>query len=165
VPIDDEHHWLYYVHYDTEIEASAAERARLESTFGHDLIDPENEWRSRGNLDNLHLLDRGRQMHDNYTGIRGIAAQDVAMLQSMGPIVDRSLEHIGGEDILIIRFRRYLLDLVRRFMAGEEAPCLDGKVSYPDIDSRMVIVPTGTSIEEVLAHRECQWGDVTEDNI
>lgn len=161
VPIDDEHHWLYYVHYDPEIEATPKERARLETTFGHDLIDPENEWRSRGNLDNLHLLDRDRQKHDNYTGIRGIAAQDVAMLQSMGPIVDRSLEHIGGEDILIIRFRRYLLDLVRRFMAGEEAPCLDGTVSYPDIDSRMVIVPTGTFAEDVLAHREWKWGEVS----
>ena len=36
-----------------------------------------------------------------------------------------------------------------------------GKVSFPDIDSRMVIVPKGTTSEEVLDHREWEWGDIT----
>lgn len=163
VPIDDEHHWLYYVHYDPDIEADASERERLEYTFGHDLIDPENDYRSRGNLENMHLLDRERQKTASYSGIRGIAAQDVAMLQSMGPIVDRSLENIGAEDILISRLRGYLLRLVRGFMKGEKLPALDGQVSFPDIDSRMVIVPSGTTPQDVLAHREWKWGDIADE--
>ena len=159
VPIDDEHHWLYYVHYDPDTPADEEERRTLEYNFGHDLIDPENDYRSRGNLENMHLLDRERQKHENFTGIRGIAAQDVAILQSMGPIVDRSLEHIGSRDVLVVHLRRYLLEMIRKQMAGETLPALDGKILFPDIDSRMVIVPTEMSPDDVLAHREWNWGE------
>ena len=162
VPIDDEHHWLYYVHYDPEIAATEQERQTLEYEFGHDLIEPENEYRSRGNLANMHLLDRDRQKRKNYTGIRGIAAQDVAILQSMGPIVDRTKEHIGSKDILAVHLRRYLLDLLRRSMAGEQPPGLDSEFSHADIDSRMVIAPSDTKLPEVLDHREWKWGDVAD---
>ncbi len=165
VPIDDEHHWLYYVHYDPEVDFTAEDRARLEYHFGHDLIDPEDDYRSRGSLANLHLLDRNRQKSENYTGIRGIAAQDIAMLQSMGPIVDRSLENIGSRDLLVARLRRYLLKLVRAFMAGAPPPGLDGTVSFADIDSRMVIVPAGAGLAEILEHREWTWGEVDEGDI
>ena len=162
VPIDDEHHWLYYVHYDPEIEADEKERQTLEYEFGHDLIDPDNEYRSRGNLANMHLLDRDRQKRQNYTGIRGIAAQDVAILQSMGPIVDRTKEHIGSKDILAVHLRRYLLDLLRRSEAGERLPGLDNEFSHADIDSRMVIAPSDTKLSEVLDHREWKWGEVAD---
>ena len=160
VPIADEHHWLYYVHYDPEVHPSAGDRERLETAFGHDLIDPKDDYRSRDNLANLHLIDRGRQKTENYTGIRGIVAQDVAMLQSMGPILDRSLENIGSKDILVVRLRRYMLKLVRQFMANGELPALDGTVSFADIDSRMVIVPSGMPLPEILEHREWTWGEV-----
>jgi phenylpropionate dioxygenase-like ring-hydroxylating dioxygenase large terminal subunit len=164
VPIDDEHHWLYYVHYDPDVAANEEERRKLEFEFGHDLIDPADDYRSRANLANMHFLDRERQKRENFSGIRGIAAQDIAMLQSMGPIVDRSLEQPGSRDILVLRLRRYLLDLVRRSMAGESLPGLDGTVSFPDIDSRMVIVPTGTTFQDILAHREWKWGEASLEN-
>ena len=34
VPIDDEHHWLYYVHYDPDTPADEEERRTLEYNFG-----------------------------------------------------------------------------------------------------------------------------------
>ncbi len=161
VPIDDEHHWLYYVHYDPEIVPGPDERGRLEQIFGHDLIDPENDYRSRANLGNKHLFDRQRQVRENFTGIRGIAAQDIAITQSMGPIVDRSLEHVMSKDILVVQLRRYLLKLLRSYQAGKAPPGMRGEFDYADIDSRMVIVPTGTSFKDILKHREWTWGDVT----
>jgi phenylpropionate dioxygenase-like ring-hydroxylating dioxygenase large terminal subunit len=159
VPIDDEHHWLYYVHYDPEIDPGPDERKRLEQVFGHDLIDPSDDYRSRANVGNMHFLDRDRQRRENFSGIRGIAAQDVAVTQSMGAIVDRSRENVASGDVLVIQLRRYLLKLVRRFMAGEGLPGLRGEFSYPDIDSRMVIAATGTSFAEILAHRDWAWGE------
>ena len=162
VPIDDENHWLYYVHYDHEIEPTPDERERLDEAFGHDLIDPDNDYRSRATLANMHLIDRDRQKSENYSGIRGIAAQDVAMLQSMGPIVDRSLEHVGSKDILVTRLRRYMLAFVRGYMDGQEPPALDGSYPFAEIDSRMVIVPTETTLPEVLAHREWKWGEIAD---
>ena len=79
--------------------------------------------------------------------------------KALGPIVDRSLEQIGSRDVLVMHLRRYLLDLVRRQMAGEALPALDGTIVFPDIDSRMIIVPADTSVDEVLAHREWTWGE------
>ena len=162
VPIDDHSHWLYYVHYDSEIDPDAEEKQRLEQAFGHDLIDPENDYRSRGNQANLHLLDRERQKHENFTGIRGVAAQDIAITQSMGAIVDRSREHLTSGDILVIQLRNYLLKTVREHMAGKPAPGQDGGFSYPDIDSRMQIVPSTMALSEILDHPEWKWGDITE---
>lgn len=160
VPIDDHSHWLYYVHYDPEINPGPDERSNLGRTFGHDLIDPDNDYKSRGNRKNMHLLDRGRQRTENFTGIRGIAAQDVAISQSMGTIVDRSRENLTSGDVLVMQLRSYLLKIVREHMSGKEAAGLAGGFSYPDIDSRMVIVPSDTPLPEILDHPEWKWGEV-----
>jgi hypothetical protein len=60
----------------------------------------------------------------------------------------------------VLQLRRYLLKVIRRFMSGEEPPRLADGASYTNIDTRMVIVPTSTSFEDILAHREWTWGDV-----
>ncbi len=159
VPRDDESHWLYYIHFDPELVGGPDERRALEETYGHDLIDPENDYRSRASLENLHFVDRELQRTESFSGIRGIAAQDIAVLESMGPIIDRTREHVGSKDYLVIRLRKYLLDLLDRQDAGDPLPGLNGEVAR-DIDSRMVIVPTSTSFEEVLGRREWTWGDV-----
>jgi phenylpropionate dioxygenase-like ring-hydroxylating dioxygenase large terminal subunit len=160
VPIDDESHWLYYVHYDPEVPPGPDERRRLGEVFGHDLIDPADNWHSRGNLKNLHLLDRQQQKTSTYSGIRGIAAQDVALLESMGPLVDRTRQMLGSEDVIIAQLRRYLLKTVKEFMNGKGVPALDGRQSFADIDSRSIIVPLETSAQDVLKHREWRWGEI-----
>jgi phthalate 4,5-dioxygenase len=161
VPIDDASHWLYYVHYDPEVPPGPYERQRLGEVFGHDLIDPSNNWRSRANLQNMHFIDRNAQKHTSYSGIRGIAAQDVALLESMGPIVDRTRQVLGSEDVIITQLRRYLLRAVREFMDGKNPPALDGRRSFADIDSRSIIVPRETTAHDVLNHREWKWGEIT----
>jgi len=55
----------------------------------------------------------------DYTGIRGIPNQDMAMWETMGPIADRSRERLGASDIAIVQFRRVMVDAVRRFANGE----------------------------------------------
>ena len=42
----------------------------------------------------------------NFTGIRGIPNQDIAMWETMGPIADRSRERLGASDLAIVEFRR-----------------------------------------------------------
>jgi len=44
-----------------------------------------------------------RRVH--FTGITGIPCQDMAMWESMGPIVDRSKDHPGASDITLFRCR------------------------------------------------------------
>jgi phenylpropionate dioxygenase-like ring-hydroxylating dioxygenase large terminal subunit len=62
------------------------------------------------NLRNDFLIDREAQRNwESYTGIRGIRQQDMAMTETMGPIMNRSREHLGTTDALIIRTRRKLI--------------------------------------------------------
>jgi len=158
VPGDDQNHWAYYVHYDPEAPNDPEERDRIAKAFGHDMIDPQNEWRPRGNRQNMYFLDRERQKHSNFSGINGIAIQDLAVTESMGPIVDRSREHLGMGDILVVRLRRYLLKLARQIEANSSPELFEGK-EYAGIDTRMVIAPTSTTYEDVLKHREWAWGE------
>jgi hypothetical protein len=74
------------------------------------------------NRHNDYLIDRGMQKTVNYTGIRGISEQDMAMTQSMGPIYDRSQEHLGTSDVAVIAMRRLLLRLAARVQDGGAGP-------------------------------------------
>jgi phthalate 4,5-dioxygenase oxygenase subunit len=57
----------------------------------------------------------------NFTGIKGIPNQDIAMWESMGPIADRSLERVGHSDIAVVAFRRLMVEAARDFAAGGAA--------------------------------------------
>lgn len=48
----------------------------------------------------------------SFTGIPGIHAQDQAITESMGPIVDPAFEHLGHANQMIIQTRRRLAQAV-----------------------------------------------------
>ena len=54
------------------------------------------------------------------TGIHGFAAQDQALQESMGPIVDRTRERLGTSDTAIIAMRRLLLQEIRDLQDARE---------------------------------------------
>ena len=60
------------------------------------------------------------QKNENYTGIIGIWAQDAAMTESPGPIVERSQERLGTSDTAITKMHRLLIDGTRSSERGEE---------------------------------------------
>jgi phthalate 4,5-dioxygenase oxygenase subunit len=57
----------------------------------------------------------------DFTGIRGIPNQDIAMWETMGAIADRTKERLGASDLAVVEFRRLMVDAARRFAAGEPA--------------------------------------------
>ncbi|MBV9582119.1 MAG: aromatic ring-hydroxylating dioxygenase subunit alpha, partial [Chloroflexi bacterium] len=66
-------------------------------------------WRPLANRDNDYQLDRERQRTHRFFGVPGISGQDAAVQESMGPIADRSNEHLGSSDSAVIRVRRLWL--------------------------------------------------------
>ena len=60
------------------------------------------------------------QKNVNFTGIKGIPNQDVAVQESMGPIADRSREMLGTSDKAIIAYRQLLLDMAKDLQNGQE---------------------------------------------
>jgi len=105
-------------------EAPVPEDERLEigTGNGRDAVDFDNGFRSFRNPRNNWLIDRDVQKRENYTGIPGINAQDRAVQESMGPIVNRSREHLGPADRAIIVARQLLAGAVRSVQEGKDPP-------------------------------------------
>ena len=60
-----------------------------------------DRWRLKANLDNDYLIDRAIQEGGTYSGIQGLVAQDQAVTESMGDVVDRAREHLAPSDRMI----------------------------------------------------------------
>jgi phthalate 4,5-dioxygenase len=73
----------------------------------------ENRWRQ----------DRA-SMKESFTGLRSPAPEDCAVELSMGPILDRSKEHLVPADVAVIRARRLLLKSLRTVREGGHLPGL-----------------------------------------
>jgi phthalate 4,5-dioxygenase len=70
------------------------------------------------------MIDREIQRTVNYTGMLGNRIQDAAVTESMGPIYDRTKEHLGTSDLAIIFFRKQLIRMALDLAKGIEHPML-----------------------------------------
>jgi phthalate 4,5-dioxygenase oxygenase subunit len=114
VPIDDEHCWVYYIHFDPY---APVDRSVVDKWFNwSSLLEPG--YRKRGNAGNLYLQDRELMRTSNYSGIPNVILQDLAINETQGPIYDRTTEHLGTSDVAVIALRRRMLQAVRSFMEG-----------------------------------------------
>ncbi len=75
-------------------------------------------WRLRASEENDWMINRGLQKTESYTGIDTVHLQDQAVTESMGPVVDRSLEHLVASDRMILAVRRSLLHALEAHGAG-----------------------------------------------
>jgi nitrite reductase/ring-hydroxylating ferredoxin subunit len=140
VPVDDEHvmFWSLAVP-STRMGAGATGGATALSqgaqaaaaagglAGGHGFLPDTTDWLGRFRLTqnqaNDYLIDRQAQRaNTSYTGIAGIHQQDQAITESMGPIYDRSQEHLGTSDAMVIRTRRRAILAARALREGGEVP-------------------------------------------
>jgi phthalate 4,5-dioxygenase len=115
VPVDDENTMFWHVRanlerpYTPEEEQIHLKAAGLLPGVGVD--GNFNRTASRGNR---WLQDRDEmRFGDRLSGMEGTINEDHAVQESMGPIVDRTNEHLGTSDQAVIRFRRLMLDATR----------------------------------------------------
>jgi phenylpropionate dioxygenase-like ring-hydroxylating dioxygenase large terminal subunit len=117
VPMDDGNTMVF--NWEYSLAGPLTEEDRLERFLGNGPLDvDQTTFRSRRNRQNGYGLDRQVQRTETFTGIDGVNIQDRAIQESMGPIVDRSQEHLGPADRPIIQARRLLLQAVRTVQEG-----------------------------------------------
>lgn len=125
VPIDDHHTMFYYFKYRYETPISAQERKDHEAwsgfRMGIDIVD-DRDYRKVQSRANGWLQDRERMRAGSWTGISGVNMEDLAVEESMGPIFDRTKEHLGTSDVAVIRMRRLLIDSARALAERGEPP-------------------------------------------
>ncbi len=144
VPIDDTHTMFVSLSW----KGLPAERAVLSNSrvlpgskltmdFVPNTTDWHGRWRLAGNQRNDWLIDRELQKNGGiYTGIVGIQAQDQAVTESMGPIIDHDFEHLGPSDRMITRTRRRLLRAARALRKdGAVPPGVDDPDIYAEVRS------------------------------
>jgi phthalate 4,5-dioxygenase oxygenase subunit len=118
IPRDDHSTWswdIQFSHYKPIDAVGQSQRRGL-------VVD--SNLRKLRNIDNDYEQDRSLMIDANYSGIRGIANQDHAVTETMGPVVDRSREHLGTSDLPIIQMRRMLLEQVKGIKQNEDLPGL-----------------------------------------
>ena len=106
------------------------------------------DYRKLRNIRNNYLQDRQLQKTFNFTGIEEFLNQDACATESMGPIVDRTKEHLGVSDSYVIQVRRFLLKAVRDLQAGKQPPGLvydSGKADFSRIRCDVAYLPSGVS--------------------
>jgi phthalate 4,5-dioxygenase len=125
VPMDDENCMVYNLVYSFGDDVlTQSERERLERQRGRGPGEVTADYRKVRNITNDWMIDRQVQKTETFTGIDGINTQDHAIQESMGPIVDRTQEHLGSTDKAVIAARRVLLDAIKTQQQGGEPPGL-----------------------------------------
>jgi hypothetical protein len=97
-------------------------------------------------LQNDYLIDRELQARNKgiggYTGIVNGRLQDAAVTETMGPIYDRSHEHLGTTDQFIISARRRMIKLARALEHGVVPPGVDEPQIYRQRSGEMILPRT-----------------------
>jgi phthalate 4,5-dioxygenase len=108
-----------------------------------------SNFRKLRNQGNDWMIDRGVQKTETFTGIEGINTQDHAVQESMGPITDRTKEHLGPADKSIIAVRRVLTEAVKAVEKGGNPQGID------DIEHRpySAILGPGETLRGWLKHQ------------
>ena len=120
VPRDDTSAWVWTMSWNPELPLAEEEwEAIRNETFVHAKVEPVT-FRPIRNRNNDYMINRAEQKTTSMTGIHGFASQDQAVLESMGPIVDRTRERLGTSDTGIIAMRRLLLQEIRALQQGEQ---------------------------------------------
>jgi phenylpropionate dioxygenase-like ring-hydroxylating dioxygenase large terminal subunit len=118
-----------------------------------DTTDWLGKWRLSQNMANDYLIDREAQTSGaNFTGISGIHQQDQAVTESMGAVYDRSHEHLGTSDSMIIRTRRRVLSAAKALRdLGQLPPGVDRPEAYRT-RSGSIILPAGADWQQATRH-------------
>jgi phenylpropionate dioxygenase-like ring-hydroxylating dioxygenase large terminal subunit len=139
VPADDTHCWRYDIGFRRDRAVRDDEVHRRKQIL--------SDYTRIRNPRNNYLQDRQMQKTVNFTGIEDFLNHDGCATESMGPIFDRSKEHLGVSDKAVIAVRKFLLNSVKGFQDGKEPPHVlrDAQRNwFPHIDCFAYLLPQKT---------------------
>jgi nitrite reductase/ring-hydroxylating ferredoxin subunit len=153
VPIDDDHtmYWGMVISFVADSGGARTGAAPRQQDSG--LLPNTTDWlgrfRLRQNAANDYEIDRERQSSGlSYTGLANVPLEDQAVTESMGAIYDRSHEHLGTSDAMVIRTRRRLVNAAKALrQEGTIPPGVDNPEVYR-IRSGGIILPRSADWQE-----------------
>ncbi|MCL2396190.1 MAG: hypothetical protein FWC87_16080, partial [Acidimicrobiaceae bacterium] len=149
VPIDDEHCWRYGLatqpRYNPDnlggppyagLEQwpySNTVRTRTNTGFRSGSAVVQRQWTAENDYQIDRSIQADRSSRGSFSGVAEFNSQDLMVTESMGPIYDRSKEHLGTTDVAIIRMRSMLINAARDLAAGKQPPAVSAEHDYKSI--------------------------------
>ena len=150
VPVDDADCLVFSIDYHPRRALTPEERQGADAGRGIHVTLAEGSFMPVANRRNAYLIDRVAQKERRtFSGVLGVGEQDAAIQESMGPIVDRSREHLSSTDRGIVMTRRRLLEAARAHGEGEDPPGLDPAVQR--VRAVSLVAPRAMPLEKLLA--------------
>jgi phenylpropionate dioxygenase-like ring-hydroxylating dioxygenase large terminal subunit len=121
-PVDDTHHLLFFGTIGPTPH-SAVPLDQIKMQDPDYAPDPADYAGLRGDRWNAWGQDRALMREGHFTGFgRSLLEEDVAIQTSMGPILDRTKEHLSSSDVAVAQLRRMLLDALAAAHTGALPP-------------------------------------------
>jgi len=158
VPMDDAHTLAFLItHGAPPPPRNAGRQAVAPPETLPNTTDWYGRFRCAADGTNDYLIDRKAQKTVSFTGIGSIHLQDHAVTESMGPVYDRTREHLGTSDAMVIRTRKRLLDAARALRdRGQIPPGVDDPRVYA-VRSGGVVLPRGADWIEATQKLRTAW--------
>jgi phthalate 4,5-dioxygenase oxygenase subunit len=123
-PVDDTHHVLFYGCWSSTAEIDDGETHEvpvgMRSIRGSRTLDVGDFGGFTGNREQNWGQDREAMRHGHFSGFTGnLLQEDIITQLSMGPIADRTREHLSSSDVAVIHARRLLLEALDNVKAGK----------------------------------------------
>jgi phthalate 4,5-dioxygenase oxygenase subunit len=160
VPMDDEHVMRF------NFNRVGGNLNQQQRKFIPDTTDWYGRSRLLEQIDNDHLIDREAQRsRRSYSGILGgIAPQDTAVTESMGPIANRTKEHLAVSDRMIMITRRRLIDAAVALRDEGKVPLTVSQPSiYATITGGYFLAPKDKNLTEVYRIQRDEFMAHTQD--
>jgi len=161
IPMDDHTTlvWTFQWHPTTPLSEVPFER-KLGGQGSRGIFDPSweqflpetpeagSKWRQKASAANGYGFDDEAQLDRRYSGIATVELQDRGIQESMRPIVDRTIEHLGATDAAIISARRRLLGAAKALRDDGVVPgCVDEPEQFR-IRSASGVLPSDVNWQE-----------------
>jgi phenylpropionate dioxygenase-like ring-hydroxylating dioxygenase large terminal subunit len=164
VPLDDEHTMVWEPFWSTRRPLSVEEQKGWEgrvppSGFRPDTDDWLGQFRFAAQAANDYLISRERQKNFNFSGMENVTPiQDGAMQESMGPICDRSREHLGASDAAIVFMRRRLFNAAKALRRSRKTPPgVDDATLYHKHGDQMLLGAADSWGQHYLAKMQAEY--------
>ena len=160
VPVDETHAHFYSIWYSLDAPMDRAARIAWSG------LDPDRDLDDEGYLRRCALPNWGQDRAamaagESFAGMMGINVQDTIVQESMGPIVDRTKEHLGPGDKAIIHFRRVMLAVARGESRAATAD-FARRMRYGALRARDGLLPAGADWTTLYSDEErSHWGAET----
>ena len=159
VPIDDENTMYWGMVIAFVADSGGARGGAVPRPQDNGLLPNTTDWlgrfRLRQNAGNDYEIDRERQSQGlSYTGLANVPLEDQCVTESMGAIYDRSHEHLGTSDAMVIRTRRRIINAAKALRDnGTTPPGVDEPALYRR-RSGGILLPRTADWQEATQHMQ-----------